>query len=251
VGGYPEVLGDCCLNGEPTGPLCCRFGEKGLLWLSFKVVTAGAHGAHVQRSKSSITIAAAVIGELQALGTLGTPSGDPVVQVLREHANTIDQSYGVGAAKIVDKVTVNPGVIKGGLKINMIAANCEFEVDIRLPPGITKEAVLPKVDQIVGRFPEVTYEIVNYDPPSATPPHMEMVKYIQQNAELVSGITPAPVIGLGGTDARLWRQKGVPAVVYGPSPTGMGAVNERVTVEEFMHTVQTHVLSAYDFLSRE
>ncbi|MDH3691069.1 MAG: M20/M25/M40 family metallo-hydrolase, partial [Gammaproteobacteria bacterium] len=35
----PEVHGDCCLNGEPSSPFSIRFGEKGPLWLKFKVST--------------------------------------------------------------------------------------------------------------------------------------------------------------------------------------------------------------------
>jgi succinyl-diaminopimelate desuccinylase len=42
----------------------------------------------------------------------------------------------------------------------------------------------------------------------------------------------------------------LPAIVYGPSPTGMGSVDEHVTVEEFFHVVKCHVLSAYDYMSR-
>ena len=39
-----EVIGDCCLNGEPSSPWTLRFGEKGPLWLEFAVRTKGAHG---------------------------------------------------------------------------------------------------------------------------------------------------------------------------------------------------------------
>ena len=42
----------------------------------------------------------------------------------------------------------------------------------------------------------------------------------------------------------------LPAIVYGPSPTGMGSFDEHVTVEEFLHVVKCHVLSAYNYMSR-
>ena len=54
----------------------------------------------------------------------------------------------------------------------------------------------------------------------------------------------------GATDTRLWRYENVPAYVYGPVPAGMGSFDEHVEVEEFLHTVRTHVLSAYDYLTR-
>src|SRR5437660_1663845 len=78
----------------------------------------------------------------------------------------------------------------------------------------------------------------------------EMAQLVRANAQAVAGIDPAPIISLGGTDARLWRYKDLPAIVYGPSPTGMGSFDEHVTIEEFLHVVQCHVLSAYDYLAR-
>jgi succinyl-diaminopimelate desuccinylase len=41
----------------------------------------------------------------------------------------------------------------------------------------------------------------------------------------------------------------VPAYVYGPYPHGMGSHDEYVAIEEFLHVVRTHVLSAYDYLT--
>ena len=42
---------------------------------------------------------------------------------------------------------------------------------------------------------------------------------------------------------------GTPAYVYGCSPNGMGAPNESVSIDEFLHVVKTHTLSAYDYLN--
>jgi acetylornithine deacetylase/succinyl-diaminopimelate desuccinylase-like protein len=53
----PEVRGDCCLNGEPSSPLSIRYGEKGLLWLTFTVRTDGAHGAYTHASPSATRLA--------------------------------------------------------------------------------------------------------------------------------------------------------------------------------------------------
>jgi succinyl-diaminopimelate desuccinylase len=38
--------------------------------------------------------------------------------------------------------------------------------------------------------------------------------------------------------------------VYGCSPAGIGAPNEWVAIDEFLHVVRTHTLSAFDYLSR-
>ena len=62
-----EVLGDCCLNGEPSSPYTIRYGEKGLLWLSFLVTTVGSHGAYTHASLSATRLAAKLICELEEL----------------------------------------------------------------------------------------------------------------------------------------------------------------------------------------
>jgi succinyl-diaminopimelate desuccinylase len=247
---HREVFGDCCLNGEPSSPWTLRFGEKGPLWLAFTVRTKGAHGAYTHASKSATAIAAQVIAELESLQEIPAPEAGNLSAALDQAADVIDQAYGRGASKIVRRVTVNPGVIRGGLKVNMVAAECSFEVDFRLPNGLAAPAILSRVDRIIAEHPEVSYKEIIYNPPSWCPPDTEMAQIVRANARALAGIDPTPVISLGGTDARLWRYLDIPAIVYGPSPTGMGSTDEYVTREEFFYVVKCHVLSAYDYLSR-
>ena len=247
---HREILGDCCLNGEPSSRHTVRFGEKGPLWLRFNVRTPGAHGAYTHASPSAVTIAARLIAELQRLEDIEPPHISNLSAALDLAKDALDAAYGQGAARIIQRVTVNPGVIQGGLKVNMVAGVCIFEVDIRLPNGIDEAPILHEVDRIVAAHPEVTYEKVLYNPPSWCPPDSEMIGYVRANAQAVGNIDPVPVISLGGTDARLWRYEDIPAIVYGPSPTGMGSFDEHVTVDDFLHVVRCHVLSAYDYLTR-
>jgi succinyl-diaminopimelate desuccinylase len=247
---HPEVFGDTCLNGEPSSPWTLRFGEKGPLWLAFTVKTRGAHGAYTHASKSATQIAALVMAELERLTDMPAPEASNLAAALDQAAAVIDKAYGEGASKIVRRLTYNPGLVQGGAKVNMVAQECRFEVDFRLPNGLDAPEILESVDAIVTRYPEVSYEQILYNPPSWCPPDSEMVGIVQANARAVSNIEPTPVISLGGTDARLWRYKDIPAIVYGPSPTGMGSYDEHVTVEEFFHVVKCHVLSAYDYMSK-
>ena len=247
---HPEIYGDCCLNGEPSSPHTVRFGEKGPLWLEFKVKTKGAHGAYTHASKNANSIAIEAIGEMQKLSDIPVPRIGNLSGVLDAAADVVDKAFGPGASGIVQKVTVNPGLMRGGVKVNMVAAECHFEMDFRLPNGIEAPAILAEVDRIVARYPEMTYRQIIYNPPAWTPPDAEMVEIVRGNAKAVANIDPVPVISLGGTDARLWRYKGIPAIVYGPTPNGMGSTDEYVTVDEFMHVVKCHVLCAYDYLTR-
>jgi succinyl-diaminopimelate desuccinylase len=247
---HPEVIGDSCLSGEPSSPWTLRFGEKGPLWLEFTVRTKGAHGAYTHASKSATAIAAKIIGELEILEDIPAPETSNLAAALDAAAPAIDRAQGAGAARVTRRVTVNPGVVRGGLKVNMVASDCNFEVDIRLPNGLDAPQIFAAIDKITAPYPEVSYRVINYNPPSWCPPDCEMAQLVRVNAREIAGIDPVPIISLGGTDTRLWRYKDIPAIVYGPSPTGMGSVDEHVTVEEFLHVVKCHSLCAYDYLSR-
>ena len=248
---HPEVLGDCCLNGEPSDPTCVRFGEKGPLWLAFTIRTAGAHAAYPHVSESATRIAASLIQDLGSITEMEASLPGNVSGVLDRAKDAVDQALGQGAATVMTRVTFNVGVIQGGLKINMIPSECRFEADFRLPIGMAKAEVMVKIREIVTRYPQVTTEEVNFSPPNWCDPEHEMVGILQANVKAMKGFEPHTIVGLGGTDTRLWRYRDIPAYVYGPSPRFMAKVDERVEIEEFLHIVRVHALSAYDYLSRE
>ncbi len=250
IANHPEVHGDCCLNGEPSGPRTIRFGEKGVLWLALIVSTRGSHGAYPHLSESASKVAARLIGELESLTEIEQPMPDNVVTALGQARAEITEAQGEGAADIIPKVTVNIGLVESGIKVNMTPSHARLEVDIRLPVGVTRERVLAEVETILGRYPQVEMEEINHNAPSWCDPYGEMVEILRANVNALRGFEPKPVVSLGATDTRLWRYEDVPAYVYGPVPSGMGSYDEHVEIEEFLHVVRTHVLSAYDYLRR-
>jgi succinyl-diaminopimelate desuccinylase len=247
---HPEVHGDTCLNGEPSGQET-RFGEKGVLWLAFNIKTRGAHGAYPHISKSATKIASQLMLELDdALDKMEVSVPPNIRQTLEGKEETIDKSFGQGASKVLHKITINFGTIQGGLKINMIPGEVKIEADIRLPIGQDKESVLAEINKVINKYPEVSYIELNHTPPSHCDPEGEMLNYLHKNIQQVTGHTATALIGLGGTDARLWRYQNIPAYVYGPYARNMGSKDEYVEVEEFIDVVKVHVLSAYDYLSK-
>ena len=246
---HPEVHGDCLLNGEPSSPLTIRFGEKGPLWLRFTVRTLGAHGAYTHLTPSATKIAARIIVDLEDLTTVQAAVPIDVADALAGAAAAIDEAQGPGAKDILQQVTVNIGVIHGGQKVNMVPGTCWFEADIRLPPGVGKDAVMARVQAIAARYPEATMEEINFSAPSVCDPNHAMVRILRANARALGRPEPAPIVSLGGTDARLWRQRGIPGLVHGPFPRGLAQADEHVEIEEYLHIVRMHVLSAFDYLS--
>jgi succinyl-diaminopimelate desuccinylase len=185
------------------------------------------------------------------LATIAGERFDPpgrIAEALEAGRAAADRAMGPGAADIADRLSLNIGTVSGGLKVNMIPGTCSFEADFRLPVGAGKEDVLARIAPILARHPAATMEELNATEPAACDPFHEMVGILRANARAATGLDPQPILSLGGTDARLWRQRGIPAYVYGPHPTGMGQKDEHVAIDEFLAVVKVHALSAYDYL---
>ncbi len=250
------VRGDCCLNGEPSSAYTVRYGEKAPLWLAFTVKARGAHGAYVHLSDSATKIAAELIERLEAVTEVRPEMPAAVARNLADPAvrNALETGLGAGAANTVAAVTLNIGMVEGGLKTNMIPSECRVEADIRLPVGVPKARAWAVVRDILRDFPQVTVEehsLPEEEGANWCDPEGEMLRIIQHHAERIAGIRPAPVITLAATDARFWRNAGIPAYIYGCAFDLVGTYDESVAVEEFLNVVRVHTLSAAAYLRAE
>ncbi|RIK39023.1 MAG: peptidase [Chloroflexi bacterium] len=244
----PEALGDCVLSGEPSSPWTVRFGEKAPLWITLTVRTPGGHGGYTHISDNAIKVMANIIRDLEALTDLPVTMPEDVRAAVELARERTDAALGAGATDVLQRVTLNIGTIRGGVKTNVLAAECHAEVDLRCPIGLESAVLLAAFDEIVARYPGTSYRVDQQHEPTVCDPNHEMVGIIQRNAEAARGIRPLPGVSIGGTDCRFWRERGIPAYVYGPTPYNMGAPDEYVTLDDLLGTVQVHVLSAFDYL---
>ena len=249
-----EVLGDCVLNAEPSGVGTVRFGEKSMLWLRFTIEGPGGHSAYPHTGASANRLAARLVRDLEAIESKVPAEPETVARTLDrpEVRSAIEASLGAGAAEVMRRVSVNVGTVRGGVAINMLPAKCVLDVDFRLPVGTSRAGVKADVASIAGRIPGVRFEELDTGDIEAnwSDPEHEMVGHLARNARAgPGGVNPQPVVGLGGTDTRFWRARGVPAFVHGCSPAGMGAADESVGIDEFHHVLRTHALAAFDYLS--
>jgi succinyl-diaminopimelate desuccinylase len=249
---YPdEFCGDCVLNGEPSTPAMIRFGEKGTLRLVFEVDTPGAHGAYTHLSKNAIKLASDLIQDLYELERLPVAQPEDIQRAIAASIPAIEATLGRGGGGILNRFTVSAGVIQGGIKINMLASQCRLEVDIRLPVCTTHAELMRAIEAIVARYPEIKLKPVwtHSAEPSASDPAHPMVGILMETVTDLTGKKPVPSVGLGATDMKHWRRRGVPAYVYGCSPTNMAKPDEWVAVEEYLHILRTHALAAASYLS--
>jgi succinyl-diaminopimelate desuccinylase len=246
----PEAMGDCCISAEPSSPGTIRFGEKGIIWIKIRVASKGGHGAYPHLSENPVKIASKIITDLEQLEEIEVDYPGNLLKALEQGRKAAEKALGKGGAEVMRRLTVNIGKIEGGVKVNVIPRECSFEVDLRIPPGLSREQILPEVEEILKRYPSVSLEETRYDGPLWSLPDSEMALMLRKNSQLM-GIDPLPIVSLGGSDLKFWRKKGVPSYYYGPTNHGMGTTDEYVEVEEYMHVTKVHLLSAYDYLRKK
>ena len=250
--GAEDWKGDCVLVAEPTSLDSVRFGEKGTLRLDFKVTAPGAHGAYTHRSEGAIRIASRLIERLVALEKLDLGMDESIRRHMQQPdvRKLADDIMWPGASNSMLFPTVNIGTIQGGTSINMVPSECTFTADVRIPIGVKTEAIREYIDNVVKDFEGVFYSIrENHSHEAAySDPKHEMVRLLQNNARALKGETPLALCSLGATDCKHFRSHGIPAYAYGPHPRGMAERDEKVSIEEFLHIIRVHTLTAWDYL---
>lgn len=248
---YEYLKGTALLNGEPSGVHMVSLGEKGRIWMNIEIRTSGGHGAYAFSANHAIDIAAAIVLRLKSIA--GIDGADEAVNDwLNKAKQYYDSVRGPGACEATKKVTVNCGVIRGGLKVNMLPEHSSLEIDIRLPPGITCEQMKQRVRAIIEEFQGCDIRVDSVRETEATVTHDtgpgSLFQAVHESALKATGGPVYPIITLGGTDARLWRDRGVPAVVYGPEHYNMGSANEYILVKSLEIAARVQTEAAFKYL---
>ena len=251
------LVGDGVLNGEPSG-LTVRVGEKGRVPLVLRSTGRAAHGSFAGYvGENAIMKMVRVLPHVEALGGTLVEAGGEAGETTRLAMEGYQAQYGHESeemAEVLRRLTVNIGVIRGGVKDNVVPATCEAEVDIRIPLGVEPSEVRRWVEEAAHRADpalEVGWgrgeEVLT--PATYTPVGSPLVAHLKRNAQRATGAEPLISFTSGGTDCRFWRVRGVPAVSYGPRVFNMGGVDEHILVDELATTAQVHMGTILDFLS--
>ncbi len=133
--------------------------------------------------------------------------------------------------------TVNATIVKGGDKINVIPAEIEVHMDVRLLPGFGPDDVIKELRSIIGK--DIELELLFFDAGPAEPDiHLfDTLVGILKEAD-PEGI-PVPLLLTGSSDARFFSKLGIQTYGFMPMqlPEEMNfsrtihAANERIPVE--------------------
>ncbi|MDD9902583.1 MAG: M20/M25/M40 family metallo-hydrolase [Rhodospirillaceae bacterium] len=244
-----EAVGDAMINGDAGSPLVARIGEKGNLWVKVTATGVPNHGAHVHLGRNAIETLLAALQPVLALRDAPCPLPDGIGGTITDAKPISEPLSGAGESDTLRNITVNLGQIRGGLNINTIPDSAEALLDIRLPPGVAIPDVKARVAAALDPLPDIAWKTLSECEPNWTEPDHELVRLIHANAETATGGDVAVNLRPGFPDARFYRLRGVPSVVYGVAANNMGSADEYAAIDDLRAIFAVHTLTAFDYLS--
>ncbi|MCA1398780.1 M20/M25/M40 family metallo-hydrolase [Bradyrhizobium sp. BRP56] len=245
-----HASGDAVIIGDAGSPMVLRFGEKGFLWIEIEAEGNAAHGAHVHLGINAIDRLREALDRVSKLRSLAVVMPVNVADAIRRARPVSEPLCGAGEADVLSSVTVNIGTVSGGSSPNLVPSQARAAIDLRLPVGVTSEAVLALLREVLD-LPGITWRVLRCFEPNHTGPGDEIVTRCATAATDIIGRAPAINMRVGGSDARWFRMAGIPTVVYGPTPHNMGAPDEYADIAELATVSRVHALTAFDMLTRE
>jgi len=244
-----DLAGDGCLIGEPCGPDAVRVGEKGLCWMRLTAAGESFHSSF-STGENVITRLASALDVIKTVTSERGTTPDDMRDVIEAAKRQDLTRHLTGKTHLLEQPSLNVGMIRGGIKVNIVPRTCEADLDVRLPLGMHPErtcALLQERLRAAG-FSDVTLALLMSSVPSYTSPTSPLAQMVLRNATAVRGAAPAFTMTTAGTDGRYYRARGTPTVIYGPRPHNIAALNESVPVDEYLTVLKVHATTAVDFL---
>lgn len=147
-----------------------------------------------------------------------------------------------------------PGVIRGGVQVNMVPDFCELEVDRRTLPGETKEGVYEefrsRIEKVKQSFPDLVYEITEPTwliAPNDISEEEPVVGALRRAHREVNGHDPGVQAFPAGSDA---PYMGFPTVVCGPGSIAQAHTTcEFVSLKEVAGAARIYLHAVLDLLA--
>lgn len=196
---------DFALIGEPT-ECAAVHTHKGSFWCALITRGKAAHGSRPELGENAILKMTALIDALY----------EEFVPKLRDDA--FDHP-------VLGKSTLNLGMIRGGVRTNIVPERCSARLDIRFTPAVHRRGVVEMLAEFLrsrGLDPEEALEIDSVCAPLDTPADHPLVRKLADAGE---GLAGAPWF----CDAAWLAEAGVPAVAAGP-----GSIAQAHTADEWI-----------------
>jgi acetylornithine deacetylase/succinyl-diaminopimelate desuccinylase-like protein len=155
----------------------------------------------------------------------------------------IEKELGAGYRNLL-RDTIAITRISAGTTVNVIPPRASADVDIRLLPDSSSEEMRKRIEDAVGKDGKVEV-LLSSEPVAASSSDTELYRVLAKVLrESEPGSQVAPVVGVGTTDSRYFRARGIPA--YGIMPfkvnyydaDSVHGADERIRARFFVEGVQ-------------
>ncbi|MCF7927472.1 MAG: M20/M25/M40 family metallo-hydrolase [Spirochaetales bacterium] len=244
-------------------------GEKGLAWTRVSLSGTAGHGSLPYGTKNAAEAVSRALLSIyrkkskrytgsEYLRMADSFASSPFERFLLHHRATLDWGIkrvarrDMGAARFLhaaSRMTMSANVVQAGNKVNVIADQGEFQVDVRLLPGQGVEQVQRNLSKAVEKEdPEAQIEFLDFFPANLSDQNTPLMKAIRSlTRQAFEGCELVPLYIGGVTDGRFWRQRGT--VVYGFThydkemsmsayAAGLHGVDERVSLGSLEHSLR-------------
>lgn len=209
--------------------------QKVPLWLRVTSEGAGGHGAAPRESGGASTKLVRALAAVDAIETpyrltdtvakmaaiaanVRTDPRGPRLRLLREPLNVaaIERELPPGYRALLHDTIAITHLGAGNAVVNVVPARAVALLDIRLLPDSSTEPMLARIREAVGENATVDVLLAG-EPVQASPVDGELFQTVARAMRASSpGSTAAPVVGIGATDSRFFRAKGI--ATYGIAP---------------------------------
>lgn len=220
-------LTELVVIGEPTELKICT-AAKGLAAYTLEVAGEATHGSVPEAGSNAIVAAAGLL--------------QPIV----EHADELKANQ----HPLLGPGVLNIGVIRGGLKPNIVPSSCEVEISRRLLPGETPASAHSLLGERLSRcqcknrwrLSDAWWAVDPYENTDA-----EVIAGFQR-AVASSGGGDQPITGFpASSDAAYF---GAPVVIYGPGSLAQAhSLDEWVEIDEMMIAARAYLQFVLDRLA--
>ena len=210
-----------CIIGEPTD-MQAIVAHKGKRDFCCRVRGREAHSSLAPAAVNAIEVAAQIVGFIRALAARMAREEPPDARFEVPHS------------------TLSTGLIRGGIAVNVVPRDCEFEFEMRNIPATPHEAMTqPIVEHAQALLPQmravapeadIRFEMGMDLPPFAIAPDAPLVRWAQQLAGTQHLGTGA--VGFA-TEAGVFSSIGIPTVVLGP-----GSIAQAHKPDEYLSYAQ-------------
>ncbi len=225
--------GIAMFTAEPT---------SGVIWnanrgaITLRITVRGKH-AHVGLQHQGVNAFEHMVAAAAALGEL------------KSEVEQRETRFEIEPREARRSILMMGGRVEGGTGFNAVPSECTFTVDRRINPEedleTEKARLLAVLDRLRAGGLRLEHEVLQEAPSASLASDHPVARTLAEAVETVTGHAPSFAMCPGLLETRLYAQKGVPALGYGPGLLEVShGPSESVSVDDMVASAAAYALAA-------